>query len=29
MTRFQRGLGAALAAAALIGASGCAPTQTR
>jgi osmotically-inducible protein OsmY len=28
MTRFQRALGAALAAAALIGAAGCAPTQT-
>jgi osmotically-inducible protein OsmY len=29
MTRFQSALGAALAAAALIGAAGCAPTQTR
>lgn len=29
MTRFQSALGAALAAAALLGAAGCAPTQTR
>jgi hyperosmotically inducible periplasmic protein len=29
MTRFQSALGAALAAATLIGAAGCAPTQTR
>ncbi len=29
MTRFQSALGAALAATALIGAAGCAPTQTR
>ena len=29
MTRFQNALGAALAAAALIAAAGCAPTQTR
>jgi osmotically-inducible protein OsmY len=29
MTRFQTALGAALAAAALIGTTGCAPTQTR
>ena len=29
MTKFQSALGAALAAAALLGAAGCAPTQTR